>query len=111
MMTYVAVPYQVYELTKSSWLVGLMSVAQLIPVLIFGLIGGAFADRLDRRKMLLVAEALLLLCALGLAFNTSVAGVFILAALMSAVNAFHRPAMEAMTQKLVEPGDYAAIGA
>ena len=56
MLTYVAVPYQVYQLTESSWLVGMVSAAQLQPVLALGLLGGAFADRLDRRRLLVWSE-------------------------------------------------------
>ena len=44
MITYVAVPYQVYELTKSSFLVGMLGATQLIPLLVFALWGGAYAD-------------------------------------------------------------------
>ena len=39
LLTYVAVPYQIYELTNSSWLVGMVSAAQLLPVLALGLLG------------------------------------------------------------------------
>ena len=43
MVSYVAVPYQVYQLSRSNALVGALGVAQFAPVLIFGLLGGAFA--------------------------------------------------------------------
>src|SRR5947208_1313999 len=69
MITYVAVPYQVYQLTSSSLMVGLLGTVQLIPLLLFGLLGGAFADALDRRRLLIGAEALLTLVSLGLAVN------------------------------------------
>lgn len=116
MLTYVAVPYQVYQLTKSSWLVGMVSAAQLLPVLALGLLGGAFADRLDRRRLLVWSEVLLTLGAAGLAVNAARAApslqfIFAMAVCMQAVNAFHRPAMDALNQKLVEPADYGAIGA
>ena len=116
MLTYVAVPYQVYQLTKSSWLVGMVSAAQLLPVLALGLLGGAFADRLDRRRLLVWSEVLLTLGAAALALNAAQAVpslhlIFAMAVCMQAVNAFHRPAMDALNQKLVEPADYGAIGA
>jgi MFS family permease len=116
MISYAVVPTQVYELTKSSWTVALVSVVQLIPVLVFGLIGGAVADTRDRRRLLLVAE-LAMAAGMGvLVLNASsakpsVALIFVVAALLQALNAFHRPAMDALTQKLVEPGDYAAVAA
>ncbi|HSZ83748.1 MAG TPA: MFS transporter, partial [Polyangia bacterium] len=99
MITYVAVPYQVYQLTASSLMVGLLGTAQLVPLLLFGLWGGAYADAMDRRRLLVVAEALLTLVSGGLAVNASrahpsVVAVFVLTALMSAINGFHRPTLE-----------------
>lgn len=116
MLTYVAVPYQIYQLTNSSWMVGMVSAAQLLPVLALGLLGGAFADRLDRRRLLVWSEVLLTLGAAALAVNAaraapSVPLIFAMAVCMQAVNAFHRPAMDALNQKLVDPADYGAIGA
>ena len=48
-MTLVAVPYQVYQLTGSSLLVGVTSIVALVPLIVFGLLGGAIADAMDRR--------------------------------------------------------------
>src|SRR5882757_6858419 len=55
-MTAVAVPKQVYDLTKSSAYVGLAGAVALVPLLVFGLWGGAIADTVDRRKLLLVTN-------------------------------------------------------
>jgi MFS family permease len=116
MVSYVAIPYQVYELTKDNKIVGMVSIAQLIPVILFGIIGGAYADRLNRRKLLLISE--ILMCILiGLftwnAFREtpSVPFIFVVVFLFQAVVGFHRPAMDALNQKLVDPEDYASIGA
>ena len=57
MSSYVAVPYQVYQLSRSNALVGALGVAQFVPVVIFGLLGGAFADRMNRRRLMLVCES------------------------------------------------------
>lgn len=116
MVTYVAIPYQVYELTKDNWLVGMLGLVQLFPVLIFGILGGTYADRLDRRKLLLVSEIVLTLLILGQLINAfqekpSIPVIFVLVAIFQAVLGFHRPAMEALTQKIVDPVDYPAIGA
>lgn len=116
MISYVAVPYQVYELTKSSVMVGLLGTVQLVPVLVFGLIGGSYADRFDRRRMLLVSELLLCLGTLGYYLNSLAAApsltvIFVLTAFLQSVNAFHRPAMEALTQKLVLPHQYRSVAA
>ena len=53
----VAVPYQVYHLTGSTALVGLLGLASLIPLLVVPLVGGAIADALDRRTVLLCAPS------------------------------------------------------
>lgn len=116
MITYVAVPYQVYELTQSNLMVGLLGTVQLVPVLIFGLVGGTVADTMERRKLLLFSEAFLSLGALGLAVNAmlprpSLVAIFAISAFMQAVNGFHRPAMDAMVQKLVERRDLPAVSA
>ncbi|HEV8241056.1 MAG TPA: MFS transporter [Thermoanaerobaculia bacterium] len=107
MITYVAIPYQVYQLTRSSFAVGMLSTVSLVPLLIAGLFGGATADAMDRRKLLIGSELLLMVCSIGLALNAalphpSVAVPFVVAGLMSALNGFHRPALEAMTPRLVD---------
>ena len=116
MVTYVAIPYEVYDLTKDNKIVGLVSIAQLIPVILFGIIGGAYADRLNRRKLLLVSEVLMCLLISIFAWNAfrdvpSVPLIFVTVFLLQSVVGFHRPAMDALNQKMVEPEDYAAIGA
>ncbi len=61
MVSYVAVPWQVYELTRSNALVGLLGLVQLVPVVVCGLVGGAVADRVDRKRLLIGSEALMAL--------------------------------------------------
>lgn len=48
----VALPYQIYHLTNSTLWVGLLSLTELVPLLIMGLLGGMLADRWDRIKLL-----------------------------------------------------------
>ena len=55
-MTAVAVPFQVYQLTKSSGWVGIASFCGLLPLIVFGLWGGAIADTMDRRKLMLLTN-------------------------------------------------------
>ncbi len=115
-LTYVALPVQIYELTKSSWAVGMVGTVQLVPLAVTSLWGGAVADALDRRKLLLWSEALLMGASLTLAANSmlaqpSVVLLFVVAAFMSGVNGFHRPALESLTQKLVPVADLAAVSA
>jgi MFS family permease len=112
----VAMPVQIFALTKSSGIVGLLGTAQLVPLAVTSLWGGAYADAIDRRRLLLWSEALLLAGALVMAVNAmlphpSVALLFVVAALMSAVNGFHRPALESMTPRLVGAEDLVAVSA
>ncbi|HEY8278320.1 MAG TPA: MFS transporter, partial [Bdellovibrionota bacterium] len=114
MISYVAVPYQVYQLTKSSFTVGLLGVAQVIPVLLLGLWGGSVADRMDRRRLLLISEFFMTAGTFALFLNAclpqpSLSLIFVLAAVLQGVNAFHRPAMEAITQKLIAPEHYNSV--
>ena len=68
-LTVVAVPVQVYALTRSSLAVGLVSLVELVPLVALSLLGGAIADAVDRRKILLVTGVLLGLTSVGLALN------------------------------------------
>jgi MFS family permease len=51
MLTQVAVPVQVYVISRSSLYVGLVGLAGLLPIVVFGLYGGAVADAVDRRRL------------------------------------------------------------
>jgi len=70
-LTVVAVPYQIFRITHSSLDVGLVSLAQLVPLLAGSLVGGTVADRMDRRRLLLVSQTLLASTSVGLALNAS----------------------------------------
>jgi MFS family permease len=67
----VALAYQVYSLHQSPLELGGLGLVRLIPNLIFSLGGGVLADRVDRRRLLLLTEPALLCCALALAVSTS----------------------------------------
>jgi MFS family permease len=115
-LTYVALPVQIYELTRSSSLVGMLGAAQLVPLAMTALWGGAFADALDRRRLLLACETLLLCGSLALTINATMAHpsvvlLFIVAAFMSGVDGFHRPALESLTPRLVGTSDLPAVSA
>lgn len=115
-LTFVALPVQLFDLTRSSAMVGLVGTVQLVPLAVTTLWGGAVADAIDRRRLLLWCEALLLLGSLALVANAalphpSVALLFGVAAFMSGVNGFHRPALESMTPKLVTTDELAAVSA
>jgi MFS family permease len=116
MITYVAVPYQVFAITHSSFLVGMLGAAQLVPLLLFALWGGAYADAMDRRRLLIISELFMTAGSLALAINgmlphPSVVLIFVVSAAMSACNGFHRPALDAMTPRLVDREDLTAVSA
>jgi MFS family permease len=116
MVSYVAVPWQLYQLTHSNAQVGLLGLVQLAPVVVCGLLGGAVADRVDRKRLLIGSEALMALCVAGLVANALTAtpsglAIYALVALLQGASGFHRPALEALTQKLARPGEFAAVAA
>lgn len=116
MLTIVALPYQIFKLTGSSFAVGMISTVELVALLASALWGGAFADAFDRRRLLIGAELLLALGSSALAWNAARAHpsiwlLYVIAGLMSAFNGFHRPALESMTPRLVEPHELPAIAA
>lgn len=115
MITGVALPYQIYTLTHSTLMVGLLSLFQLLPLLFTALIGGVFADRYHRRVLLLMSEAILAIGSLLLAFNAQLAhphiwAIFVFATLMSAFNGLHRPALDSMVQQIVAKEDFPVVG-
>jgi MFS family permease len=107
--TSVAVPVQMFAITKSSAWVGLLGVAALVPLLIFGLWGGAAADVVDRRRLLLASSSLAWLATLGLlaqALLGAKSGVLLLAltAVQSAGFAISSPTRQAIVPRLVPVG-------
>lgn len=106
-VTYVALPYQVFELTHSSFAVGLVGVLELLPTVVFGLLGGVLADRLNRRRILLWTEVGLVLVAALMAWNGDrlaphLWAVYVLTAMAAALNGIHRPALDALGPSLVD---------
>ncbi|HWX25447.1 MAG TPA: MFS transporter [Vicinamibacteria bacterium] len=107
MITYVAVPYQVYTLTKSTLAVGLLGLAELLPLLVLAFVGGALADAADRRRLVLLTEATLAVISALLAANAllprpSLAAIYVLAGTAAGVAGLQRPAREAMVPRLVD---------
>src|SRR5918999_5614933 len=105
-ITAVAIPFQLYELTGSTLLVGLLGIAALVPLLVVPLYGGAVADAVDRRRMLLLSDVGLLVVTGGLLVNAllpnpSVGFLFVAEALGTAAYGFQRPARNALTPRLV----------
>lgn len=110
MVTYVALPFQVKELTDSYVAVGLIGLLQLGPMIIFGLWGGALADAHDRRRIVIVSEAAALIFAIGLLINALLPSphlwaVYLLAMLFSTADSIQRPASMSIVP-LVVPHDH-----
>jgi MFS family permease len=105
-VTQVAIPLQIYQLTHSSLDVGLVGLAALVPLLFFGLWGGAVADAVDRRKLIIITSAgsgavstvLVVQAALDL---REVWLLYVCVAVQSAFFALDSPARRAMLPQLV----------
>ena len=102
----VAVPYQVYAETGSTVAVGLLGLAQLVPLLAVSLLGGALADAVDRRKLLVISQLVLVVTAFGLMWNSMLGApqvwpLFVLVSINAGVSAVDSPARLAIIPGLV----------
>ena len=116
MFTYVALPFQVKELTGSYLAVGLIGLVEIIPLVVFGLYGGVLADHMDRKRMIWVTEFAALFLSTILLINSllpspKLAVIYIVAALFSAVDGLQRPSADAILPRLVEHKDLPAASA
>ena len=105
-ISYVVLPWQVYQLTKSTFAVGMLGVAEFVPMFVMAFVGGALADYIDRRRLVLLAEAAMAALCGALVFNSllpqpRVWALVLTASLFAACNALHRPAIEALTARIV----------
>ncbi|MDX3308837.1 MFS transporter [Streptomyces sp. NPDC054884] len=115
-LTAVAVPKQIYDITGSSAWVGYASLAGLAPMVLFALWGGAVADTVDRRKLLLVTNSGIALTSVlfwlqAAAGLGSVAVLMLLLATQQAFFGLNAPARNASIARLVPAGELAAANA
>ncbi len=115
-VTVVAVPFQVFELTHSSLAVGLVGLASLGPIVFLSLVGGAIADAVDRRKLLLVIQVLMGLTSAALALNAvqdapALWPLYILGPLAAGLAGIDLPTRNAMVPSLVSREKYPAAAA
>ena len=106
MVSYVAIPYQIYTLTGSNFAVGAIGLVELAPLIVFGLYGGALADHVDRRKLLIgtgIAQAMFTAVLAANAFrdDPSVPLIFVFAGLLAASSSMQRPSREALMPRTV----------
>src|SRR5262249_56760909 len=105
-ISYVVLPWQMYQITKSTLAVGMLGVAEFVPMFVMAFVGGALADYLDRRNLVLLAEAAMAVLGLTLAANAllpqpRVSVLIVVAALFAACNSVHRPALQALIPRIV----------
>jgi hypothetical protein len=115
-MSFVVVPVQVYQLTGSTLLVGLLSASEFILILFMAFIGGAYADFIDKRRMLRLTEigqtvvTAILVCN-ALLPRPQVWLLFVCASAHAGLGALQRPSFESMLQKIVPPELMASVSA
>ncbi|MEW2415537.1 MFS transporter [Streptomyces sp. NPDC046866] len=115
-MAMIALPLQIKELTQSPLAVGAMGAVELVPLVVFGLYGGALADALDRRRLILLSEAGLGVLALLLLVNALLPDpllwpLYVVAAGVSALSGLQRPALDSLMARIVPHDQMTAAAA
>lgn len=105
-LTFVALPVQIKDLTGSAAAVGAIGAVELVPLLVFGLYGGALADALDKRKLIVRTEVGQGLLSAGLLLNAllpepAVWPLYVVAALSSALVSVQRPALDSLWPRII----------
>lgn len=105
-LTVVAIPFQVFTMTGSSLAVGMIGLATVVPLVTLSLAGGAIADAVDRRKLLIVTQLLSAATSAGLALNAGSSSprlwpIYVLAALSAGLAGVDLPARNATIPRLV----------
>jgi MFS family permease len=116
MITMVAAPLQLKELTHSYLAVGLVGAAEFVPILIFGLWGGAIADAHDRRTVVLATEGAQLVLSAALVVNAllphpQIWVIYVVAAGAAAAVSIQRPSYDAIMPRVVPVPDQSAASA
>ena len=112
-VSFVALPFQVYQLTGSNFAVGAMGIVELLPLLVFGLYGGALADHVDRRRMLVATGTAQAVLTAGLLGNALLARpqvwvIYVIGALLSVAQSLQRPSREALIPRTVRHAELPA---
>ena len=116
MMSYVAIPFQIYQLTHSNFAVGAVGLVELVPLIVFGLYGGALADHVDRRLLLIwtgIAQAAFTtwLCINAFSDNPRLWEIFVVSGLLASASAMQRPSREALLPRTVRHDELTAANA
>lgn len=115
--TFVAMPFQVADITGSYVAVGVLGLLEILPLIVFGLWGGVLADRLDRRTMVLVTETAFMFGVAVLLVNAlrgdgaEVWPIYVVAVLVSAIDSLQRPSLDSIVPRVVPASQMPAAGA
>lgn len=104
--TMIAVPIQIKQLTGSTVALGLVGAAEFVPIVVVGLLGGAVADRFDRRTVVLLSEVAALACTTVLLLNALLPSprlwlIYLVAVGAVSADAMQRPSLDAMLPRYV----------
>lgn len=115
-MAMIALPLQIKDLTNSPFAVGAMGAVELVPLIVFGLYGGALADAVDRRRVILLSEAGLGLLAVvllvnGLLPHPALWPLYVVAAGVSALSGLQQPALGSLIARIVPHDQLTAAAA
>lgn len=114
MMTFIVVPWQMYQLTQSSAMVGYIALAEFVPMFFLAFLGGALADYVDKRRMLRLTEIGQTLLTTILLLNSLlpeplIPVLFVAVAFHAGLAALQRPAFESFIQKVIPPEMMTAV--
>ena len=112
MMTFIVVPWQMYQINQSNAMVGYIYLAEFVPMLCLAFVGGALADFIDKRKMLRLTEigqtcVTAILLANSLLSSPKFWVLFLAVAIHAGLAALQRPAFESFIQKVI-PAEFMA---
>jgi MFS family permease len=115
-VTFVALPYQTFQLTHSTLAVGLLSLAEFVPLMLMAFVGGALSDAFDRRRMVQLAElgsglAIGVLLVNSLLPDPRVWVLFAVAPVLAALYGILRPSLDALVPRLVTREELPAASA
>jgi MFS family permease len=104
----VVVPYQVFKITGSTFAVGMLGLVTLVPVFVFPIIGGAAADAMERRGLIVTTYAILAALSLAMAWNAArptplLWPLYVFSFFSAGLYTFNRPALDTWPARLLEP--------
>jgi MFS family permease len=115
-IAFVALPYQVYVLTGSTAMVGLLALIEAIPLVVLPIVGGAIADAVERRRFLMIAQGVTAVLSVALAVNALLPEprlwvLFAFAFLSASAYSLYSPAFRAWPARLLTPDLYTSATA